>query len=164
MIQFKAPEKRNHKPMIKLFLAGSIDQGKAIEWQKEIVEYLKDTEVAIYNPRRDDWNPNLVQSIDNPGFKEQVTWELESLEASDIILFVFDPKGQAPITLLELGLFVNKGKTVLVVCPEGYWRKGNVDIVCERYKVPMLPSVEKAANIIKRLCLVPYPRTSSEDD
>jgi hypothetical protein len=46
-----------------------------------------------------------------------------------VICVYFDPKGQSPITLLELGLFHDKD--IIVCCPEGFWRKGNVDVnVC----------------------------------
>ncbi len=53
----------------------------------------------------------------------------------------FDPDGKAPISLLELGLHARGGKMV-VCCPEGFWRKGNVEIVCERYGVEMVEGFE----------------------
>ena len=46
----------------------------------------------------------------------------------------FDPETKSPITLLELGLYARSGKLV-VCCPHGFWRRGNVDIVCDRYGV-----------------------------
>ena len=46
----------------------------------------------------------------------------------------FDPNTKSPISLLELGLFAKSGK-LIVYCPEGFWRKGNVDVVCKRYEV-----------------------------
>lgn len=42
-------------------------------------------------------------------------------------------KGAHP--LLELGLFAKSGK-LLVCCPEGYWRRGNVEVICARYQIP----------------------------
>ena len=39
--------------------------------------------------------------------------------------------------MLELGLFANSGK-LIVCCPDGFWRKGNVDIVCERYRIKQM--------------------------
>jgi hypothetical protein len=33
-----------------------------------------------YNPRRENWDSSLVQSIDDLKFKEQVVWELDNLE------------------------------------------------------------------------------------
>lgn len=48
-----------------LFLAGSIEMGKAEDWQSEIIvslrEYLENGKLRIYNPRRIDWNPEWSQ-------------------------------------------------------------------------------------------------------
>lgn len=49
-----------------------------------------------------------------------------------VIAMWFAPETKAPITLLELGLFARSGK-VIVGCPDGFWRKGNVEIVCARF-------------------------------
>ena len=35
---------------------------------------------------------------------------------------------------MEFGLYAKTGK-LLVLCPDGFWRKGNVDIVSEEYNV-----------------------------
>lgn len=133
-----------------LFLAGSIDMGQAIDWQKQVKELLKDSDWTILNPRRDDWDNSWVQDTDNPKFKEQVEWELQAQEHATKILMFLDPQGKSPISLLELGLFAKSGK-IIVVCPKGFWRKGNVDIVCERYKIPLYENLEKAVqeNLIK---------------
>lgn len=105
--------------------------GKAVNWQDQVINSLIDCDVLVLNPRRDQWNLDLVQDISNPQFKEQVVWELEHLEIADLIVFYFDPNGTAPISLLELGLFI--GKKIIVCCPPGYYRRGNLQIVCERY-------------------------------
>jgi hypothetical protein len=126
-----------------VFLAGTIDMGEALDWQKMVEEKLSSfgDELTILNPRRDDWDDSWEQSIDNPQFKEQVTWELDGQKAADLIIFVFAineeeaKKAKAPITLLELGMFHNK--QAVVCCPQGFYRKGNVDIVCERFGVPV---------------------------
>src|SRR3990167_9424430 len=143
----KAPneyrEDNTEKETLKVFLAGSIEQGKAENWQDKVTDILQEyeifrqgeTEIKILNPRRDDWDSSWVQSIENKPFNEQVTWELDALEAADIIVLWFDPNTKSPISLLELGLFATSEK-MLVYCPEGFWRKGNVDIVCERNGIP----------------------------
>ena len=61
-----------------------------------------------------------------------VEWELDGLERADVIAMWFAPETKAPITLLELGLFARSGK-VVVGCPNGFWRKGNVEVVCARF-------------------------------
>ena len=133
----KAPVKHNQLSGIKIFLAGSIEMNLAEKWQdritKELIECQQytDEEIIILNPRRDDWNNEWEQNINNPQFKEQVTWELDSLEDADIIILWFSGGTKSPISLLELGLFA-KSKKIIVYCPNTFWRKGNVDIVCER--------------------------------
>jgi hypothetical protein len=118
------------RPLV--FLAGSIDEGRAEPWQDRVTEALADVEGTLLNPRRPDWDASWRQSIDNPPFREQVEWELDGLERADVIAMYFAPGSQAPITLLELGLFAQSGKLV-VACPDGYWRRGNVEIVCRRF-------------------------------
>lgn len=56
------------------------------------------------------------------------------------------------MSLLELGLCARVPGKAIVVCPEGYWKRGNVQIVCERFGVEMVDGVEglKAA-ILERL-------------
>lgn len=151
---------------IKLFLAGSIEMGKAEDWQTEVTRMIReefidtDIDVCIFNPRRDDWDSSWVQSIDNPQFNEQVNWELDKLGESDIILLYFDPKTQSPISLLELGMFANKRQNMVVCCPEGFWRKGNVEIVCERNKCSLYTNKEDwFSEIITRISITGTSRT-----
>src|SRR3972149_7230005 len=123
-----------------IFLAGSIEMGIAEKWQAKVERLLSDQPVTIFNPRRDDWDSSWVQSIDNLQFREQVEWELSALEIADIIALYFDPTTKSPISLLEFGLFSRTGK-LIVCCPDGFWRKGNVDIVCDRYGIMQVPSI-----------------------
>jgi hypothetical protein len=74
---------------------------------------------------------------------------LTALEAADIIIMYFAPNSQSPISLLELGLHAKTPK-LMVICPEGYWRKGNVDIVCERYGIKMYKNLEEMLGALKK--------------
>lgn len=129
-----------------LFLAGSIEMGRAEMWQAEVERAFADEEVVILNPRRDHWDASWEQSIHNPLFRGQVEWELSAQELATVIAMYFAPETRAPITLLELGLSARSGKLV-VGCPAGFWRKGNVEIVCARHGIPM---VESLAELIDR--------------
>lgn len=134
-IEIYAPQSYvSYSQLPKVFLAGSIDNGQAEDWQSWLVKELIDTEVVLLNPRRQDWNSTLEPEANNAVFREQVEWELAGLQNADLIVMYFSPSSKAPITLLELGLFASSGK-LNVCCPSGYWRKGNVDIVCEQYGV-----------------------------
>jgi Nucleoside 2-deoxyribosyltransferase like len=119
-----------------VFLAGSIEMGAAGPWQAEVERAMADLPVVILNPRRDEWDASWEQSITNPPFRGQVEWELDAQHRADVIAMYFDPATKAPITLLELGLFAVSGK-VVVCCPPGYWRRGNVEVVCARYGIPL---------------------------
>lgn len=150
MLHIQAPNIQPISPRYtSVFLAGSIDNGSAEDWQKYVVSQFEDCDnVAIYNPRRDDWDSTWECSIDNPKFKEQVEWELRHLDRCDYIIMYLSPTSIAPISLLELGLFSNK-EDLIVVCPEGYHRKGNVDIVCDRFGITQLPTLDAAINHVK---------------
>ena len=143
MKEIKAPNERVYHGR-SVFLAGSIEMGKAVDWQAQVKEILKDSDWTILNPRRDDWDSSWVQSIENPQFREQVVWELDAQDDADKIFMYFAPETKSPISLLELGLYAGTGKMV-VVCPEGFWRKGNVEIVCARYQIPLYEDIKVAA-------------------
>lgn len=120
-----------------VFLAGSIEMGAAENWQQQLISDLKGIDpLWIFNPRRDDWDSSWQQTKHNPQFREQVQWELSALEMANIIALYFDPNTRSPISLLELGLHAAAEK-VICCCPRGFWRKGNVDIVCERHSIPV---------------------------
>ena len=145
----KALPKKENSPSV--FLAGSIDQGTAVNWQAQIVESLGGVECCIFNPRRLEWNASLPQTKETPEFRGQVEWELSGLELADIIVVYFAPDSKSPITLLELGLFADSGK-LLVCCPDGFYRKGNVDIVCERFEIETFPYLDDLTRkLIQRL-------------
>jgi len=147
MIEIKAPNSYSEIKLPKIFLAGSIEMGVAENWQDKVTSVLSHLDVCILNPRRDDWDSSWAQSINNPQFHEQVTWELEGLFDADLVVFYFDPNTKSPITLMELGI-VTGYENVIVCCPEGFWRKGNVDIVCDRYNFATTPTLDNLIEAI----------------
>lgn len=136
-----------------IFLSGSIEMGKAEQWQERVVNMLKDSHWTILNPRRDDWDNSWVQSIDFEPFVEQVTWELQGLETCEKAIVYFAPDTKAPITLLELGLLsqMKEPQDIFVVCPKDFYRKGNVDIVCDRYRIKQFDSLEEVCKTLTHL-------------
>lgn len=148
MKQILAPNDFKGKVRPWLFLAGSIDMGTAEHWQERVVRLLHGSTGTILNPRRDDWDNTWVQSIHNRQFRQQVEWELEAQESADRIALYISSESSAPITLLELGLFAHKAPNITVCCPDGFFRKGNVDIVCKRYKVPQVDTLEELVEAV----------------
>lgn len=132
MIQIKPPYKFKSA---KVFLAGSIEQGLAEHWQEKVYRSLSESNIlcVIYNPRRDDWDSSWT--ADSEELKNQIQWELENLKDSDIILFYFDPSTKSPISLLEFGKYIdNLSKKIIIVCPDGFYRKTNVVETAKFYK------------------------------
>ena len=143
---FKKPA---HFSQPSIFLAGSIEMGTAEDWQAFAIQQLNDYASVIYNPRRENWDASLRQEIDEAQFNIQVNWELENIENCDMVIMNFIPNTKSPITLLELGLVASQNPSKLhVICPEGFWRKGNIDIVCNRYGVKTYESLEDALFMI----------------
>jgi len=104
--------------------------------------------VCLLNPRRIDWDASWKQEKRNPQFNEQVSWELAGLEQADVIVCYLAPGTKSPVSMLELGLFARSGKLV-VCCPEGFWRKGNIDIVCEKYGVRQVGSLTEMVRYLE---------------
>ena len=146
---YKAPQHINNrdKTLKSVFLAGSIEMDKAIDWQQQCEQVLTKT-FNVFNPRRQSWESTWKQEITNPNFKEQVNWELEALEQSDHIIMFFDGKTKSPISLLEFGLYA-KSKKLLVVCENNFWRKGNIDVVCEKYNIQQFQNLNTVLEYLK---------------
>jgi len=154
MIVYTAPEEYSFldiKDKVKIFLAGSITG--ASPWQEFIIDELvkqklievggapEKEDLVIFNPLRKVWDDSWDQSINNPEFNTQVNWELDSLEKSNIIIMYLDPNTYSPISLMELGLFIGK-KAMIICCPDGFWRKGNVDILAKRNNISVITEKE----------------------
>lgn len=129
---------------VSIFLAGTIDNGKSINWQLEMEDILKDYNVTLLNPRRDNWNPNSSRAE----MVKQINWEMDNLDKCDVIFMNILEESLSPITLLELGLYANSGK-MIVSCHEEFWRKINVDVVCDRFNIPRYDNFDDAITKLK---------------
>jgi hypothetical protein len=134
------------KPSVILY--GSIEQNVAVDWQTSLASSLSDLPVTILNPRRDDWDSTWVEDISFPKFKEQVEWEMDYAKVADVIVFYFAPGTLTPVTLLELGMYAGTGKAV-VCCPPGFYKRGNVQIVCLRNSIPLLEGLEELKGAVR---------------
>ena len=151
-----APEDKPHRGLMAIhgyrsvFLAGSIEMGTAENWQDvAIASLLKIKNALILNPRRESWDSSWEQRASNSDFSKQVWWELNGLDDCDIILMHFDPNTWSPITLMELGLHAGH-RGLVISCPDGFYRKGNVEIVAEKFRIPLYNNLEDAILHVKR--------------
>ncbi|KAI8935897.1 hypothetical protein NX059_012565 [Plenodomus lindquistii] len=147
-VHCKPPEAPTYRKF-SVFTAGSIEMGKAVQWQSQMATMLSLLPITVNNPRRGHWNPNVTPEAKDKAFRQQVEWELGALEQADVICFFFDVNTLSPVTLLELGIWAASDK-VVVCCDPKYWRSGNVHIVCDRYNIPvvntfaeLVPAIEK---------------------
>lgn len=104
-----------------LFLAGGIHG--CSDWQRDMVDLLRDTNLVVLNPRR------AMFPIDDPQAKhEQVRWEYAYLRKAHAILFWFSPETLCPIVLYELGAWSMTEKPLYVGIHPDYQRKQDVEI------------------------------------
>lgn len=127
-----------------VFLAGSIEMGVARNWQAQASRDLAAAGLVVLNPRRADWDSFWRAEADNPEFAAQVDWEMRGLQLANVVLFHFEPGTVSPISLMELGMMATAPARAIVDCPEGYARKGNVDLFCRRFGIRMADDLDDA--------------------
>lgn len=121
---------------LRVFFGGTIDDGKSINWQNELIGKLNSCDtvhpIIVYNPRRTDW----PSSEDHSEIDKQIKWELSHLERADLIVMNILGSSKSPISLMEIGLFARQNK-LLVFCPKEFYRYDNVRVVCGSYGIPL---------------------------
>lgn len=108
-------------PIQSIFLAGGITG--CPNWQAEMVELLKETNLALLNPRRENFPIH-----DPSAAREQITWEHNHLSKADAILFWFPHETICPIVLYELGAWSMTEKPIFVGVHLQYQRRQDVEI------------------------------------
>lgn len=112
---------------ITIFLAGSIEMGKAKPWHDAVASQIArrtNQPIAFYNPRRvEDFTPDMED--------EQILWEQERLESCDYIFMHIQGDTKSPISLLEFGEFIRTGKLFIDV-PKDFYRYKNILLTAEQ--------------------------------
>lgn len=112
---------------ITIFLAGSIEMGKAKPWHDAVASQIarRTTQpIAFYNPRRvEDFTPDMED--------EQILWEQERLSTCDYIFMHLQGDTKSPISLLEFGEFIRSGKLFIDV-PKDFYRYKNILLTAEQ--------------------------------
>lgn len=155
-----APSQESPRGTKSIFLAGTTSKVNTTDWRSNLTSSLSKHPITIFNPYRADWDSTWREDINFTPYREQVLWELEKQEQADLVVVYFHPDTQAPVSLLEFGLAARTPGKVVVVCPEGYWKRGNVQIVSEKFGVEFLDRIEDLeAAISKKLALDPSCET-----
>lgn len=113
---------------LKIFLAGSICNGNAPNWQNDVSTYIEQTwieeEITIYNPRRDE---EFVPEMESG----HAAWTMSMISLSDYILLHLTGNTGSPISTLELGMFIDDPRLFLSI-NDDYVRK---EVVLYHYNV-----------------------------
>jgi hypothetical protein len=131
MNSFRAPETVPDELLRNsLFLAGGIGVGAVVpDWQSELIERFRDTELTLLNPRRDDYPAGEPNAL-----RQQIEWEHRYLKAASAISFWFVAETLCPITLYELGAWANacdalgQRKPIFVAAHPDYARRSDLFI------------------------------------
>jgi hypothetical protein len=143
MIYVEAPERTFPATKKSIFLAGSITGAK--NWQKEVVRAIKDFDVVVFNPRRENF------PIHDPSAAlEQITWEYEMLRKADMIQMWFDGNTMSPICLFELGAWMMTSKPMVIGMDPNYQRRQDVEIQTKlvRPEIPIVYAMDDFTNVV----------------
>ena len=137
-----------------IFLAGTTSKVDKTDWRETLSSSLSNHPLTIYNPYRADWDSTWREDITFAPYREQVLWELEKQATADLVVVYFHPATQAPVSLLEFGLSAGVPGKVIAVCPVGYWKRGNVQVVSQKLEVELLDDIgELEGAIVRKLSL-----------
>jgi hypothetical protein len=138
-----APSHERARGLYSIFLAGTTSRVDTGDWRGVLSASLANYPLTIYNPYRPDWDSTWHEDVSFLPFREQVQWELDKQDKADVVAVYFHPETQAPISLLEFGLSAPIPGKVVVVCPHGFWKRGNVELVCDRFGIDILDSIDE---------------------
>ena len=122
-----------------IFLAGSITGSH--DWQALVINRLLPV-FNVFNPRRKSFNVN-----DPKDSEMQIDWEFLQLRYVKNIIFYFSFETLAPITLLEFGSALERGKlkhNLYVACHPDYKRKFDVEYQAAKFGVKVYDSLNSA--------------------
>ena len=132
-----------HGKETSLFLAGGITG--CPDWQKDMIEKLKDSPLVLFNPRR-----TSFPIEERNAARVQIEWEHIHLRKATAISFWFPCETLNPIVLYELGAWSMTNKKLFVGVHPGYQRIQDVQIqtALVRPDVQVAMSIEDLAQQI----------------
>lgn len=124
------------------FLAGSIDMSEVENWRETVVGKL--------NGYTNFFDPTHLNhdTLNDTEMREHIRWELDALQLSDLVLLNLLPNYKSPVSLIELGVYVQSGKLV-VVCPLRFYQRRYIEELCARYNTLIFSDLSRAIEYIK---------------
>ena len=129
-------------PFKSVFLSGSMDLRESVPWRSRFADELEG--FLIFDPTQIDFDDTWGTRFADQRFRGLVEWEVRAMLLSNLVAVNFCEHLQSPITLFELGLMATRGpdRRVAVHCPERFWKKGRVEIVCAMFGIYQAASLE----------------------
>jgi len=149
MREFKPPQEYKYVwNRMGVFLAGGILG--CPNWRKDLIELLKDEDIDILNPQREDFpesDPNAK--------REQIEWEFNHLIKADLISFWFSRGTVNPTTRFELGRWLVTDTPIVIGIDPDYSKiEGTlIQIELERPDIKVVHSLKELAEQIKEACM-----------
>ena len=143
-----APSEEPIKGIKSVFLAGTTTAIGNVDWRENLSASLIEHPITIFNPNRPDWDSTWREDITFTPYREQVLWELDKQAMADLVVVYFHPATVAPVSLLEFGLSAQIPGKVVVIAPEGYPKRGNVQIVCQKYGIEFLDIIDNLHEVV----------------
>ncbi|KAG9234363.1 hypothetical protein BJ875DRAFT_484282 [Amylocarpus encephaloides] len=131
-----------------VFLAGTTTAVEEVDWRERLAASLAEHPITIFNPRRADWDHTWREDIAFAPYREQVLWELDKQAEADLVVIYFHPATMAPVGLLEFGLLAQIPGKVVAVAPVGYSKRGNVQIVCQKFGIEFRDGIDGLHEVI----------------
>lgn len=129
----------------RVFLAGAIDMGAAVDWQAWVIEKLAKWEnLTLLNPRRVEFTPDTLD--------EQIRWELNALTGAHRIFLWFPKDAKAPISFFEAGLYWRSGK-LIVGAEHGFYRRRNLELTARYYGTELWGTLDEMTRQLVRSLL-----------
>ncbi|OAQ59546.1 Zn(2)-C6 fungal-type DNA-binding domain-containing protein [Pochonia chlamydosporia 170] len=144
----RAPSEETITGNKSVFLAGTTTAVDNVDWREKLSASLCEHPITIFNPNRPDWDSTWREDVNFAPYREQVLWELDKQVKADLVVVYFHPATLAPISLLELGLSAQVPGKVIAIAPEGYAKRGNVQIVCQKFGIEFLDNMDELHGII----------------
>ena len=125
-----------------LFLAGGITRPE--DWRGAVADALQPNDVAIIDPRRDDYPTTEA------GVREQVAWELRHFQEASLVAFWFPAESLCPIALLELGACCNSNTPLVVGAHPDYARRLDLQVQLNLRR-PEVKLVESISELVEQM-------------
>uniref|UniRef100_L7J460 Uncharacterized protein n=1 Tax=Pyricularia oryzae (strain P131) TaxID=1143193 RepID=L7J460_PYRO1 len=128
-----------------VYLAGSTTGSGTADWREALVGSLAHLPVTWVDPSRPEWDESWREDYDHEPFREHVKWELDMKRRADLVVVHLAASSRPSDGLLELGEMAGARRRCKVVCENGYQKRGDVVMLCQRHEIAVFGSVGELA-------------------